>query len=54
MSEYFFRLGMTDNMRRRIEDWRVENRADGNGKVPSFAEAIRALIERGLSGGKNG
>ena len=52
MSEYFFRLGMTDDMRRSIEDWRAENRDPATGKVPSFAEAIRQLIAIGL--GKKG
>lgn len=51
MSEYFFRLGMTDDMRRSIEDWRTENRDPETGKVLSFAEACRQLIARGLSNG---
>lgn len=48
MSEYFFRLGMTNDMRRAVEDWRFENRDKKTGKIPSFAEALRALIQRSL------
>ena len=48
MSEYFFRLGMTNTMRRAVEDWRADNRDPDTGKTPSFAEALRSLIERGL------
>lgn len=48
MSEYFFRLGMTEEMRRSIEDWRAGNQDPETGKVPSFAEACRTLILRGL------
>lgn len=51
VSEYFFRLGMTDEMRRRIEDWRIENRDPETGKIPSFSDAVRQLIESGLSNG---
>lgn len=49
VSEYFFRLGMTDEMRRQIEDWRAENQDPETGKVPSFAEACRQLIAAGLA-----
>lgn len=51
VSEYFFRLGMTNDMRRQVEDWRIENRDPETGKTPSFAEALRSLIELGLSDG---
>lgn len=50
MSEYFFRLGMDNDLRRRIEDWRIENRDHETGKVPSFADAVRQLINRGIDG----
>ena len=46
-SEHFMRLGMTDDMRQRIEHWRVEQ-LEHLGRVPSFSEAVRELIERGL------
>lgn len=48
VSEYFFRLGMTNDMRRQIEDWRIGHRDPETGKVPSFAEAIRSLVEKAL------
>lgn len=48
MSEYFFRLGMTDDMRRQIEAWRAENPDPETGKIASFAEACRQLIAAGL------
>ena len=48
MSEYFFRLGMTEDMRRAVEDWRVENRDQETGRIPSFAEALRVLVQKGL------
>lgn len=48
MSEYFFRFGMTNDMRRAVEDWRIENRDPETGAVPSFAEALRSLVEKGL------
>lgn len=52
MSEYYFRLGMTEEMRRSIEDWRAENRDPETGKVLSFAEAVRQLIASGIENTK--
>ena len=54
MSEYFFRLGMTEEMRRSVEDWRAENRDPETGRIPSFAEALRTLIDQGFVGKSNG
>jgi hypothetical protein len=48
-SEYFYRFGMTNEMRKSIEDYRASNRDEETGKTPSFGEAMRALIERGLA-----
>ena len=39
---------MTMDMRRQVEDWRTENRDPETGKTPSFAEALRSLVEKGL------
>lgn len=52
VSEYFVRLGMSDRMRRQVEDWRAENREEG-GRVMSFSEALRQLVDKGLSVGKD-
>lgn len=49
MSEHFVRLGMTKEMQRRINEWCVENADAETGKLPSFSEGCRRLIERGLS-----
>jgi len=49
VSEYFFRLGMTRNMQRQINDWCAANRDETTGKTPSFSEACRTLIEKGLA-----
>ena len=48
VSEHFMRLGMTNAMKARIEKWRADRLAD-EGAIPSFSDAVRQLIERGLS-----
>lgn len=52
MSEHFIRLGMSEDMRMQIEAWRIGQLKD-MGKVPSFSEAVRQLIEKGLFNGKD-
>ncbi|MGB0903080.1 GIY-YIG nuclease family protein [Halocynthiibacter sp.] len=51
VSEHFIRLGMTQEMQRKVNDWCADNRDEGTGKMPSFSEGCRQLIERGLSDG---
>lgn len=48
VSEHFMRLGMTEEMRQRIEAWRAAQIATA-GSIPSFSGAVRLLIERGLT-----
>ena len=50
VSEHFVRLGMTKDMQRRINEWCAENSDPDTGKLPSFSEGCRQLIDRGLSG----
>ena len=38
-------------MRQKIEDWRVLNRNPETGKIVSFSEAVRLLVNRGLGKG---
>lgn len=52
VSEHFIRLGMSEDMRLRIEAWRMESLKD-TGKVPSFSEAVRQLIDKSLTDKKN-
>lgn len=52
VSEHFIRLGMSEDMRMQIEAWRIGQLKD-MGKVPSFSEAVRQLIEKGLFNGKD-
>lgn len=52
MSEYFIRLGMSEDMRMQIEAWRI-GQLQVIGKIPSFSEAARQLIEKGLFDGKD-
>ena len=52
MSEHFVRLGMTNDMRRRINEWCARNADEETGKMPSFSEGCRQLIERGLGGAR--
>lgn len=47
MSEYYIRLGMTERMRKSIEAWRT-SRLEVEGRIPSFSEAVRTLINVGL------
>ena len=49
VDEYYYRLGMTIEMRKEVEDWRVLNRDESTGKTPSFAEALRMLISLGIN-----
>ena len=49
LAEHYVRLGMSNEMRQSVEAWRAENRDPDTGKVASFSEALRQLIERGLS-----
>lgn len=53
VSEFFTRLGMTNEMRKQVEDWRIQERDEETGKVPSFSEALRRLIDKGLGNGKH-
>jgi hypothetical protein len=48
LDEYYCRLGMTNDMRKQIEDWRSLNRDEETGKIPSFVSAIRQLVDKGL------
>lgn len=48
MSEHFIRLGMSQDMQRQINDWRVQNADAETGKMLSFSEACRKLIQGGL------
>lgn len=48
MSEYFIRLGMTLDMKTKIESWRAEQQKS-TGTVPSFSEACRQLIKQGTA-----
>lgn len=48
LSEHYIRLGMSLDMKAKIELWRGKQAAE-LGKVPSFSEACRQLIEKGLS-----
>lgn len=50
VSEHFMRLGMSDRMRQQIEDWRAANRKEDGG-IMSFSDAVRTLINQGLSNG---
>jgi hypothetical protein len=52
VSEHFIRLGMSEDMRMRIEAWRMECLKD-TGKVPSFSEAVRQLIDKSLPNEKS-
>ena len=48
VSDYFFRLGMTADMKASVEQWRVAQLGK-TGSVPSFSDACRQLIEKGLA-----
>lgn len=52
VSEHFLRLGMTSDMQRRINEWCASNADPETGKIPSFSEGCRKLIEAGLSEGE--
>ena len=47
VSEHYMRLGMTEQMRKSIDAWRI-SRLEIDGRIPSFSEAVRALIDVGL------
>ena len=47
LSDHFFRLGIAQSMKDDIEKWRVAQ-LEKTGKVPSFSEATRQLVQRGL------
>lgn len=49
LSDHYIRLGMSNEMRQKIEDWRILNRDPETGKMVSFSEAARLLIDKGLS-----
>ena len=49
LAEHYVRLGMSNEMRQDVERWRAENRDPETGKVVSFSEALRRLIQAGLS-----
>ena len=49
VSEHFVRLGMTHEMQRRVNEWCASNPDPETGKLPSFSEGCRRLIEAGLS-----
>lgn len=51
LAEHYVRLGMSNEMRQAVEQWRVDNREPETGKVVSFAEALRQLIQIGLEDG---
>jgi hypothetical protein len=46
-SEHFVRLGMTQGMKADVERWRV-GQLEKTGSVPSFSEALRVLVNKGL------
>lgn len=48
LSQYFYPLKLPDDMRRQIEEWRAANADTETGKIPSFSEACRTLIDKGL------
>ena len=48
LSDHYIRLGMSNEMRQKIEDWRVLNRNPETGKIVSFSKAVRLLIDNGL------
>lgn len=45
--DHYIRLGMTPQMRDDIERWRIDQGLK-TGKVPSFSDAARQLIQIGL------
>jgi hypothetical protein len=47
VSDHFIRLGMSEDMRMRVEAWRMKCLQE-TGRVPSFSEAIRQLVDKGL------
>jgi hypothetical protein len=49
VSEHFTRLGMTHDMQRRINEWCAAHADSITGKLPSFSEGCRQLIEKGLA-----
>lgn len=49
LAEHYVRLGMSSEMRQAVEAWRAENRDPETGKVASFSEALRQLIQAGLA-----
>ena len=48
LAEHYVRLGMSNEMRLAVEEWRIENRDPETGKMVSFSEALRQLIQAGL------
>ncbi len=48
LAEHYIRLGMSNEMRANVEEWRINNRDPETGKMVSFSEAVRLLVERGL------
>jgi len=48
LAQHFIRLGMSNEMRACIEEWRIHNRDPETGKMASFSEACRLLIDKGL------
>lgn len=49
--DHFIRLGMSPSMRDDIERWRA-NEGLENGKIPSFSDAIRQMIQMALDAKK--
>lgn len=51
MSDHFIRLGMSNDMKAKIEEWRSKQLAE-TGSIPSFSEAVRQLVEKGFDSEK--
>lgn len=49
VGEHFIRLKLSAEISRSVNCWRAENRDPETGKVVSFSEALRRLIQAGLS-----
>lgn len=49
VSEHFIRLGMTQDMQRSVNEWCAAHADKDSGKLPSFSEGCRQLIDKGLS-----
>lgn len=50
VSDHFIRLGMSEDMRIAVEKYRVAC-LEADGRMPSFSEAVRQLIQKGLDDG---